>query len=273
MFRCPQCDESIQSESINITEGFALCPNCQKLSRLAELREGSKPVEEILREPPARCTVETVGEGVVVRTTFRSFAAFLGVGFFCLFWNGIVSMFVFVAIAGLYTNLIGPFPDWFVAPGIKDGLPIMNDKVMGLWDTLFLCLFLTPFVLVGMGFLFATLMTIFGKVEVFLDEYSSCVATGAGFLVWKKRFDANAVTAVRVSKASWKSNDQSVYQVEIEADRPVKFGSGLSEEHREWFSQTLRRILVDRSSDGLPETVILPYWLSTNSIHREARNS
>ena len=108
--RCPDCDEALGSETINIKEGVALCSNCGKLSRLSELNYSHRSVQEILSNPPTGCSIVSLGQGVVAKASLRSIAGFLFPAGFALFWNGIVSVFVLIAVAGLYTNLIGPLP-------------------------------------------------------------------------------------------------------------------------------------------------------------------
>src|SRR5437868_14236 len=110
MQRCPDCDESLAAEAVNIKEGVALCPKCGTLSRLSELNYGDRSMEEILGQPPSGCSITPLGQVVVATASLRSVGGFLVTVAFALFWNGIVSVFVLLAIAGLYTNLIGPLP-------------------------------------------------------------------------------------------------------------------------------------------------------------------
>ncbi len=113
--RCPDCDGSLKGGDINIQEGVALCPVCGKLSRLSSLNTSSRSIAEILDKPPRGCSLTSFGHGAVATVSIRSLAGFLFPAGFALFWNGITSVFVLIAIAGLYTNLIGPLPNWFPA--------------------------------------------------------------------------------------------------------------------------------------------------------------
>jgi hypothetical protein len=128
--RCPDCDEPIDSVAVNIKEGVALCPECGRLSRLSDLNYSERSIQQVLSQPPTGCSIETVGRGVVVTVTLRSLSGFLFPAGFALFWNGIVSVFVLIAIAGLYTNLVGPLPAWFPAPELNQGKPEMNGEPM-----------------------------------------------------------------------------------------------------------------------------------------------
>jgi hypothetical protein len=121
--RCPACDNVLTADTINIKEGVALCPKCGKLSRLSELTYSDRSIQEILSKPPAGCSIIALDHGVIARASLRSVSGFIFPALFALFWNGVISLFVSQAIAGLYANLIGPVPEWFPSPGLKDGMP------------------------------------------------------------------------------------------------------------------------------------------------------
>ncbi len=262
MQRCPECDRSLSSDDINIKEGVALCPDCGTLSRLSELVSSDRPVREVLGETPPGCSVNSTGRGVIVKISLRSMVGFVMTAGFALFWNGIVSVFVVIALAGLYTNLVGPIPDWFPAPEMAEAEPDVIGDSLGLGETLFLCLFLTPFVLVGMVMVGAVLMNLTGKIEVVIDELDSYVATGVGFVKWKRRFDPRQVRSVDFCESSWQSNSSNVKMIELSADRTIKFGSFLTSVRMEWLRAVLKELLL--RSGGKPSSPSLPYlsWLA-----------
>ncbi len=233
---CPECGALIGTEQINLTEGVALCRECGKLSRLSDVAELTQPVRETLRTVPAGCAVSDRGDETVIRATLRSFGAMAGMLFFALFWNSIVSVFVLFTISGIYVNLIGPLPDWFPAP---DG-----DNNMSLGMTLFLCVFLTPFVLVGAGSALAAVMTILGHVEVRIGFAEAQVRTGIGPLAWRRKFDPSQVRRVVMDRTAWESNGRAQPIILIESDRTVKFGSMLTDQRREWMRAVLQALLM-----------------------------
>jgi len=194
--RCPECDELIDSAAINIQEGVALCPACGALSRLSQLNDGDQSVREFLAAPPRGCSIDSGGDEVIATASLKSIGGFLASAGFALFWNGIVSVFLSLALAGLYTNLVDPVPPWFPAPGMVEGKPEMNGKPMGLGETLFLCMFLVPFVTVGAGMTVTAMMSLFGKVEVVVHRTEAYVATGIGILKWKRKFNPHKVSSV-----------------------------------------------------------------------------
>lgn len=266
--RCPDCDESLKAVDINIQEGVALCPACGKLSRLSSLNTSSRSIAEILDKPPSGCSLASYGHGAVASVSLRSFAGFLFPAGFALFWNGITSVFVLIAIAGLYTNLIGPLPNWFPAPGMQNGKPVMNDAPMDLGMSLFLCIFLIPFVTVGVVITAVSLMNLMGKVEVVIDEMDSYATTGLGFLKWKKRFDPRDVRAIEFG-SRWQSESSNNQVLEIQATRTVKFGSMLNDEQMQWLRAVLREILLQQTINSKQKSSlpVLP-WLSRAQEHR-----
>jgi hypothetical protein len=177
----------------------------------------------------------------MVHASLRSVSGFFGALFVALFWNGIVSIFVLIALAGLYANLVGPLPKWFPAPELEPSMP--------LGMTLFLCLFLTPFVAVGSVLAGALLLNAAGKIEVSIADDEASVRTGVGFLVWRRRFDPAKVRGVSLGVTSWQTNGQPSQVIVIEADRTVKFGSLLQEERREWVQAILHQLLIENTSN------------------------
>ncbi|HMO13640.1 MAG TPA: hypothetical protein PKD64_04250 [Pirellulaceae bacterium] len=255
--RCPACDQELTAEEINIKEGVGLCPSCGKLSRLSELNHGPQSMEEMLDNPPQGCSVTPWGQGAVVRVSSRSVGGFFAAAGFALFWNGIVSIFVLIAVAGLYTNLVGPLPEWFPSPvGSEAGKVEAEGSLPGLGMTLFLCVFLIPFVLVGMFMVWTALFCLFGITKVSLDALESYVSTGIGFLSWKRRFDANQVREILITEPISHSEGRSTKVVEIRADKTIKFGSGLSAEKQAWTVAVMNAMLLgkghSRATKNLP---------------------
>ncbi len=237
---CPACGEPISAEQMNLAEGVALCPSCGQLSRLADVVGAAGPAAELLDQTPPGCRVSMWGQEIRVLTPLRSIGALIGTLFFALFWNGIVSVFVLIALAGLYTNLVGPLPAWFPAPNM--------DHPMPLGMTLFLCVFLLPFITIGASLLAAALLYAAGKIEVRIGDHEALVRTGIAFLAWSRRFDPTEVRRVDVGTTSWETNGRPGRTVVIEADRHVKFGSLLTDERREWMRAILHVLLVQPGS-------------------------
>ncbi|TWT67604.1 hypothetical protein Pla123a_41600 [Posidoniimonas polymericola] len=237
---CPNCGESLPRDAINVAEGVALCDACGRLSRLSDVAARRRPVQAVLDDPPAGCRVERWGHEIRVRASLRSLKGAVGAAAITLFWNGIVSVFVLLAASGLYRHFIGPPPAWF--PGPEEGL-----KSFG--ETLFLCVFLIPFVAIGATMIAVLLLTIAGRVEVAIAGVGSSVATGIGWLSYRRRFDADQTTSVALDKSSLKSEDQSTPVIKINANGVIKFGMLLPEERLDWMLVVLQQMLTEPDVD------------------------
>lgn len=264
--RCPGCDLLISSDVIDIKKGVALCPGCGRLSRLSELDTSGRSIAEILAQPPAGCSIVSDGHLVTVSIPLGSLAGFLFPAGFALFWNSITSVFVLIAVAGLYSNLVGPLPNWFPALGLKDGMPQMNGRPMDLGETMFLWVFLIPFVTIGIGIAGAAIMKLIGKVEVVIDEYDSYVATGFAFLRWKRRFEPREVKAVEFGTTRWQSEGGSSGLIELRANPSLKFGSMLQSDQMEWLRAVLRQTLLPSNDDHRASMHPGLSWLSRSPL-------
>ena len=222
---------------MNVSKGVAHCLGCGKLSSLRDVMDFQETQEQVL-DTPSGCFVSEEGTRIRVQATLRSISGALGALFISLFWNGIVSVFVVFAIAGLWLNFIGPLPAWFPAPEMEDG------KAMSMGMTLFLCLFLTPFVLIGSCMIAGIFLNLWGKVEVILEGSNGSVRTSVGPLGWTRRFDATSVDKVSIGRSSVETNGKRAKLIRIEADRTIKFGSQLNDKRREWMRSVLKKLLV-----------------------------
>jgi hypothetical protein len=242
---CPACGQPIAQGDINMQEGVGLCRACGKLSRVGDIADQTSVGAKTLAIPPAGCSCdEPMGGGLVVRASLRSFGAAAGLLAVCLFWNGIVSIFVLTAAAGLYNHFIGPLPTWFPVPGSKSGRPT------ALGENLFLCIFLIPFVAIGTGMFLAFLTSLFGRIEMTVTGADGRIRTGFGPFNWTRRFDATKVTRVTLGQTTYQQNGQTKPVIRIEADRTVKFGSTLPDERRTWMLGVLHVLLVEKSAAG-----------------------
>ncbi len=243
---CPNCNDEIMPHDINITEGVALCPGCGELNRLSDLNFSGSTTDETLSEPSKDIIVNSDSDQIEVSISLYSITLFLISLAVTLFWNGIVSVFLSLAVAAVYFNLFGPVPDWFPVPGLEGGKPIMNGEVMGVGMTIFFCAFLTPFVLVGTGMIINTLLRLFGTTQIVIDKNYSYVSTGISFLRLKRQFDPTNVTSVKDVLSKWNQEDQYNYVIEITSTKTVKFGLLLSEKQRDWASSFLRAVLIQK---------------------------
>lgn len=115
---------------------------------------------------------------------------------------------------------------------------------MPLGMTLFLCVFLLPFIAIGASLLATALLYAAGKIEVRIGHQEAVVRTGIAFLAWSRRFDPTQVRRLEVGTTSWETNGRPGRTVVVEADRQLKFGSLLTDQRREWMRAILHVLLV-----------------------------
>jgi hypothetical protein len=240
---CSQCGARIQSEDVNVAQDVAYCRACNlsfelsELTRATEMRAGVN-----LQAPPAGAWSRPEADGLVIGASHRSVGRALGALAISLFWNGIVSIFVLVALAGTLRNLEVRLPEWFPAPN-------MNDAPMSSGMTIFLWIFLTPFMVIGLAMIGAFLGAIGGRTEVTIRNGEGVVFTGLGPIGWRQRFDARAVRAVRIDDQAWSDSDghrqrKAWIVIETRDGAKTRFGSMLLEERRRFVAGALSNMLT-----------------------------
>jgi hypothetical protein len=241
--KCPRCGAAIQGDDVNVARDVAYCRPCNLAHELSALLRAVEQNDGVdLRHPPAGAWHRKDATGTVIGATHRSPGAAAATFGISLFWNGIVSLFVLVAMAGTLRHLDVTPPAWFPAPE-------MNGGDMGVGMTIFLWLFLTPFILIGLVLMGAFLSCLGGRTEVRFGGSGGCVFTGIGPLGWSRRFDPRAVKAVRIDDQRWRDSDgdrrrNTRIVIETREGRLINFGSHLSEERRKFVAAAARKALV-----------------------------
>lgn len=236
---CPKCRRMISSDDINVAKDVAYCRECNISYPLSELTSGGgEEVDIDLHNPPKGAWYRSDGAGTVIGATNRSVGAAFGLLFFALFWNGIVSVFVSFAIASTLHLLHVPLPTWFPVPDSKGG-------DMGVGMTIFLWLFLTPFILVGIAVAIGCLMGLFGRTEVWIDHSRGVIFSGIKSIGWKRQFDASQVRSVQISQTrNNQGRDTFAIQIELQNGKQMKLGSMLTNERRQFILGALRKTLL-----------------------------
>jgi hypothetical protein len=236
---CSKCRRTIPPEDINVVKDVAYCRDCNISYRLSELTFNSELDATVdLNRPPKGTWFFNDGAGVVAGATNRSLGTAFGLLFFALFWNGIVSVFVCLALSGTLHFLHVPQPGWFPAPKMNGG-----DMSGGM--LLFLWLFLTPFIAIGLTVAVSCLNCLFGHTEVHVSGAQGTVFTGIGALGWRRRFDASQVKEVRVLQTtSNKGQNSFSLLIETREGKQTKFGSLLASERRQFILGALRKTLL-----------------------------
>jgi hypothetical protein len=239
---CPRCKGVIPSEDINVANDIAFCRNCDLSHSLSALTSGTIVDENVdVSRPPAGTWFQRDGNGVVIGATHRSISQAFGLLFFSLFWNGIVSVFVLLALASTLHHFGVPLPRW---------LPLSKGNSIPVGMTIFLWLFLTPFIAIGFAVLMTLLSCLAGRTEVRIQGGEGVLFTGVGPVGFRKRFSTSEVRDVRIEDRRWRDSSgssQRKSQIVIETERkPISLGSMLSEERRRFIAGALKKELVRR---------------------------
>ena len=243
---CTKCGRVIPSDDINVANDVAYCRECNLSHKLSDLTHGAEADESRVdpNNPPRGTWFHREGGGAVIGASHRSVAGAFGTLAVALFWNGIVSIFVLIAIASTLRQMDIPVPHWFPAPD-------MNGSPMGLGMTIFLWIFLTPFIVIGAGMIAAFLACLGGRTEIRVSEREGVIFTGIGPLGWRRRFDPSQVKQVRIDSKQWRDSDgdsrrKTAVVLEMQSGKQMKLASGLNQERQRFLAGALRQALVKK---------------------------
>lgn len=258
---CPACAEPFLPEDVNVGANVAFCRTCSKahvLSAVAgapaappivvfanpEQERLSRLVAEVdTTQPPDGAWVRDNGVETEVGASLRTIGGAIVMLGISLFWNGIVSVFVLLAIAGSLHLMGVGLPSWFPAPIMKGS----GGTAMPLGMVLFLWVFLTPFILIGLVLIATFLTALAGHVKVTIRDDQGRVFTGIGSIGWTRKFDASQVKRVDILDSVHTTvNEKPVNRGEIviDADKSIKFGASLKEPRKVFVAGALRKVLV-----------------------------
>jgi hypothetical protein len=242
---CSNCGKIIPADDVNVARDVAFCRPCNLAYPLSTLASGLALDHTVdLHQPPPGCWHRPTGMGAVAGASHRSLLMALPLLGVALFWNGIVSIFVSLALASTLHLLGLPVPDWFPAPR-------MNGETMGTGMTVFLWLFLTPFIVIGLGMIGAFLSSIAGKTEVRVDRGVVAIATGIGPICRNRRFQASDLKEIRIEEHPSKSNNggsQKQIVAELRNGKSIRFGSMLRDKRRGFLAAAAEKIIRDQNS-------------------------
>ena len=240
---CPKCRQVIAAEDINVPADVAFCRHCHVACKLSELAQGTGIDPKVdLSRPPKGAWQRASGLATIIGATHRSLGGAFGLFLIAAFWNGILSVFIALALSSTL-GLVGvDRPSWFPKP-------IMNGGPMGAGITIFLWLFLTPFMAVGLAMIAGFFSCLAGRTEVRVRDWQGEVFTGIGSLGFRKKFNREAIKDVRIEDFQWRDSDgdrrrNTHILIELLQGKPIKFGSSLTDERRQFVAAALRAAVV-----------------------------
>jgi len=237
---CPKCRREIPPADVNVANDVAFCRACNVAHQLSTMVHGVALEADLdLTRPPAGAWHRSTGLGAVIGASHRSIGSAIGLLFFALVWNGIVSIFVAVAIGSTLLHLGVPLPEW--AREFK-----MAQNGIGIGMTIFLWLFLTPFIAIGLGMILAFFSSLFGRTEVEIHSSHGTIFSGIGPLGRRRRFNTALVKDVRIVNERWRDSDgdrrsRTHIVLETQDGKQMKFGSMLKPERMKFVAAAVRK--------------------------------
>ncbi len=211
---CPICRNEIPIEDVNVSTDVALCRRCRKTFQYAELLEDNRYAEVDPEHPPKGTWFTTTLRGFEAGASTRSAAAFFLVPFMCL-WSG-------GSLTGLYGTQI--------AEGKFD--PARS-------------LFGLPFLLGTIVLGAVTVMAICGSTVVRVEGEQGVVFTGIGSIGWRRRFNWQEVTAIRITEQRG-NKGQISRQLTLEGKQRINFAAGLHPMRLHFLFTVLRQMHARR---------------------------
>jgi hypothetical protein len=239
---CPRCHALIPSEDVNVAKDIAFCRPCNLSHELSGLTTGEFiDLDVDLRQPPRGAWFRQYGIETVIGASHRSLGGAIALFFFSLFWNGIVSVFVFLTALSTLKHLGVQLPSW-VSSLMSKSTP------MPLAMTIFFWLFLTPFILIGLGLVIGFLSSLGGRTELRLQGNDVVLFSGIGPIGLRKRFRVSDVKSVKLESKRWRDTDGGPHQnsqivIEKHSGKPLRFGSGLHKDRRRFLAAAVKKTL------------------------------
>jgi hypothetical protein len=211
---CPECRAEIPLTDVNVATDLALCRRCGKNFSYAEIAaEPEIPIDT--SRPPSGAWLQRTARGFEVGASARSPVAFFLVPFMCL-WSGL-------SLGGIY------------------GRQIMRGR-FDLAQSLFGLPFLLGTIVLG----FVALVTLFGKTSIRVENNLATAFFGIGPIGRRRRFRWDQVTAIRQTTSATR-NGQPMYDITIDAERPIRVGWGMRAPRQQFMLAALRQMLRERS--------------------------
>jgi hypothetical protein len=241
---CPKCRRAIPAADVNVANDVAFCRACNVANKLsAMVHDVPVDTDVDLTRPPAGTWYQSTGLGAVIGASHRSLTTAFGLLFFMLFWNGIVSVFVALALASTL-NLLGvPLPEWAQEMKVKG-------SNIGVGMTIFLWIFLLPFILIGLTMVAGFFSALFGRTEVRIHHSHGHIFSGIGPVGRPRHFNTAAVKEIRVQNEEWNSRKgnrhrRTAIAIETDDGKVLKFGSALPLQRMQFVAAAVRKAVLE----------------------------
>jgi len=213
----------VPSEDINVATDAALCRGCSNSFAFSSVvRADTAPLAPLgPSDIPAHCWYHDDGVETRIGASTRSPLMALGLLVFMLVWNGLMFGFVTAAAAATIYHFGGTPPAWFPQTPIGSGQGFGGSLV-------FQQLFLTPFILVGLGLPVAIVLTLFGITEARRHQDQLTLFVGVGEIGRTRRVEVSTITRIHLGPSRWQNEGRARLALIIETrNDTLHFGSWL----------------------------------------------
>lgn len=216
MMDCPKCGHTIPADRINVKTDLAHCANCNEVLKLSTLFGSTTSFQEDevfdVEQVPKGCWHKRDRDTIVFGATTRSPIAFFLVPFM-LVWSGF-------SLGGIY------------GPQIASGNFNAFTSLVGI-----------PFILGSIFFWAITLMAVFGKSEVTVDNYGGRIFTGIGKVGMTRKFDWTEIQEISEISSKYKYPGASGSVISIQGQKRISFANGINSDRKYYLTQALKYYL------------------------------
>ncbi len=200
---CTKCKRKVESANINVAKDTAYCPHCESLTSLSTLLESTPSKSFNSSESVSGTKLSDRGSNWSIEASHRSLMALFFVPFTVVWAGG--------SLSGLYGSQLikGEFD-----PG---------QSLFGL-----------PFLIGSVVLITLSIMSVFGRTLVSVENGKALVFIGVGSLGWYRRFEWSSIDRVT------ENNSGQHKHISLEGNKRVNFGWGLSSKKLYYVSNYLR---------------------------------
>lgn len=191
-------------------------------------------------EVPEGCWVINDGTELRIGASSASLGRAACFLFAFLFWNAIVGIFVSLLVHETIRTSGGTPPTW-TRPWIPGSGPMPLAAVIVGWVVM------SPFILGAVVIFMSLAMQIAGRVEVTLRAGRGELFCGVGPIGRTRRFDASKVRSVGLHPMKVRDENGNLtgdYELQLDAERPLRFGSQLRLRKQVFLQQALTDALA-----------------------------
>lgn len=246
---CPACTQPIPPEDVNVAKDVAFCRACNNAFSISARVQGENSAPPRIAQPAGSRVLLTRDDAriaaVLPALGFKGAGCFFAI--FSAFWNFVTWMVFFGFVGAFLSSSSAPLPaEAVTTPPPKSGSDFAP------W----MFIFFIPHMTIGVVTALIALYCIKGDVAIAMDRAAILMQRRLFGYTWSRSMPFEAITDVRLSEA-YKSNNRPVYGVGVQFEgsdriaqapasmaaaqkalkaRPMVFGSGLSEEEKQWLA-------------------------------------